>query len=145
MEEEFVQKIGIDISKKFLEEGRIIQFQTVGQGGKRPRLKYWMFNGDTYALQKIKKLNTTNPISMNRSKNWERNEIDTFLMTKISGISPLFDYSARLKNDSYVRKINFAENQTFSAKISTQGYLETKGSAIDRILKKVMEISLQIF
>ena len=136
LEEEFVQKIGTDISKKFLEEGSIIQFQTVGQGGKRPRLKYWMFDGDKYALQKIKKLNTTNPISLNRSKNWEKNEIDSFLMPKISGISPLFDYAARLKNDSYVRKINFAENQNFSAKISTQGYLETKGSAIDRILKK---------
>ena len=95
-----------------------------------------MFDGDKYALQKIKKLNTTNPIAMNSSKNWQKNEIDSFLMPKISGISPLFDYPARLKNDSYVRKVNFAENQDFSAKIGAQGYLETKGSAIDRILNK---------
>ncbi|RPG42811.1 MAG: DUF3089 domain-containing protein [Gammaproteobacteria bacterium TMED112] len=135
LEEEYIQKIGIDISEKFLDEGRLIQFQTIGQGGKRPRLKYWMFDGDKYALKKVKKLNTTNPISMNTARRWEKNEITSFLMPKISGISPLFDYAARLKNESYVRKINFAENQNFSAKIDAQGYLETKGSAIDRILK----------
>lgn len=136
LEEDFIQKIGTDISKKFLEKGHIIQFQTIGQGGKRPRLKYWMFDGEKYALQNIKKLATTNPISMNNSKKWEKNEIDSFLMPKISGISPLFDYTARFKNDSYVREINFMENQNFSTKIGAHGYLETKGSAIDRILKK---------
>ena len=135
LEEEYIQKIGADISEKFLEKGCMIQFQTIGQGGKRPRLKYWMFDGEKYSLKETKKLNTTNPISMNTSRKWEKNEINSFLMPKISGISPLFDYAARSKNESYVRKINFAENQNFSAKISTQGYLETKGSAIDRILK----------
>ena len=135
LEEEYIQKIGTDISKKFLEEGCIVQFQTIGQGGKRPRLKYWMFDGEKYSLRETKKLNTTNPISMNASRKWEKNEIDSILLPKISGISPLFNYAATLKNDSYVRKISFAEDQNFSAKIGFQGYLETKGSAIDRILK----------
>ena len=86
-----------------------------------------MFDGDKYALQEIKKLNTTNPISMNSSKGWVKNEINSLLMPKISGISPLFDYgAARLKNNSYVRKINFADDQNFYAKIGKTGLLRNK-------------------
>ena len=56
-------------------------------------------------------------------------------MPKISGISPLFDYGATKKNNSYVREINFADDQNFYARIGKTGFLETKGSTIDRILK----------
>ncbi|GIS26998.1 MAG: hypothetical protein CM15mP127_13710 [Gammaproteobacteria bacterium] len=56
-------------------------------------------------------------------------------MPKISGISPLFDYGATNKNNSYVREINFADDQNFFARIGKNGFLETKGSTIDRILK----------
>ena len=56
-------------------------------------------------------------------------------MPKTSGISPLFNYEATKNNGSEVRSITFAEDQNFAAKISKSGFLETKGTSIDRILR----------
>ena len=38
-------------------------------------------------------------------------------------------------NGSEVKSIDFAVDQNFSAKISSSGFVETKGTAIDRILR----------
>ena len=135
LEQNFLNNLAASVSSRFLDEGTIIQFQTVGQDVQRSRLKFWMFDGKKYSLKKIKQLATTNPISFSNSNEWVKNEINSLLMPKISGISPLFDYGAINKNNSYVREINFAEDQNFYARIGKSGYLETKGSTIDRILK----------
>ena len=94
-----------------------------------------MFDGKGYSLQKINQLATTNPISFSKSQEWIKNDINSLLMPKISGISPLFDYGATNKNNSFVKEINFAYDQHFYARIGKSGFLETKGSTIDRILK----------
>ena len=101
------------VCDRFLEEGTIVQFQTVGENVVRSRLKFWMFDGKNYSLQKINSLATTNPITFSNSNEWAKNEINSLLMPKISGISPLFDYGATNKNNSYVREINFADDQNF--------------------------------
>ena len=135
LEEEYLKNLGVSVSNRFLDEGIIIQFQTVGENVIRSRLKFWMFDGKGYSLQKINQLATTNPISFSKSQEWIKNDINSLLMPKISGISPLFDYGATNKNNSFVKEINFADDQNFYARIGKSGFLETKGSTIDRILK----------
>ena len=135
LEEQYLKNLAASVCTRFLDEGIIIQFQTVGENVIRSRLKFWMFDGKKYCLQRINQLATTNPISFSKSKGWVKNEINSLLMPKISGISPLFDYGATNKNNSYVREINFADDQNFYARIGKTGFLETKGSTIDRILK----------
>ena len=135
LEEEYLKNLGASVCTRFLDEGIIIQFQTVGENVIRSRLKFWLFDGKEYSLKKINQLATTNPISFSKSEGWVKNEINSLLMPKISGISPLFDYGATNKNNSYVREINYADDQNFYARIGKSGFLETKGSTIDRILK----------
>ena len=135
LEEQYLKNLAASVCTRFLDEGIIIQFQTVGENVIRSRLKFWMFDGKKYSLHRINQLATTNPISFSKSKGWVKNEINSLLMPKISGISPLFDYGATNKNNSYVREINFADDQNFYARIGKTGFLETKGSTIDRILK----------
>ncbi|MDC3098124.1 DUF3089 domain-containing protein [Gammaproteobacteria bacterium] len=135
LEEEYLRNLGASVCTRFLDEGVIIQFQTVGEDVIRSRLKFWLFDGKEYCLKKINQLATTNPISFSKSEGWVKNEINSLLMPKISGISPLFDYGATNKNNSYVREINYADDQNFYARIGKSGFLETKGSTIDRILK----------
>lgn len=135
LEQEYLKNLAALVSNRFLEEGIIVQFQTVGKNVLRSRLKFWMFDGKKYSLKKINHLATTNPISFSSSSEWVKNEINSLLMPKISGISPLFDYGATDKNNSYVKEINFADDQNFYARIGKSGYLETKGSTIERILK----------
>ena len=135
LEEEYLRNLGASVCTRLLDEGVIIQFQTVGEDVIRSRLKFWLFDGKEYSLKKINQLATTNPISFSKSEGWVKNEINSLLMPKISGISPLFDYGATNKNNSYVREINYADDQNFYARIGKSGFLETKGSTIDRILK----------
>jgi len=135
LEQEYLKNLAALVSNRFLEEGVVVQFQTVGENVQRSRLKFWMFDGNNYSLQKINCLATINPITFSNSNEWAKNEINSLLMPKISGISPLFDYGAVNKNNSYVREINFADDQNFYARVSKSGYLETKGPTIDKILK----------
>ena len=131
----YLNDLGFSSSTKPDDIGSIIQFQTVGEGAIRPKLKYWMPNGNSYSLQSIVGLATTNPISWDDSLEWHSNLIESILMPKTSGISPLFNYEATKNNGSEVRSIAFAEDQNFAAKISESGFLETKGTSIDRILR----------
>ena len=135
IEKTYLSDLGYRTSKNPEDLGSIIQFQTVGEGAIRPKLKYWMPNGNHYSLREIGELATTNPISWDDSLEWQTNNIDSLLMPKTSGISPLFDYEATKNNGSEVKSITFASDQNFSAKISKSGFVETRGTAIDRILR----------
>ena len=83
--------------------GTIVQFQTVGEGAIRPKLKYWLPNEDSYSLQQVNSLATTNPISWNNSLEWQANEIDSLLMPKIAGISVLKRGKVRRAKLYYLR------------------------------------------
>ena len=135
IEKTYLDNLGFSVSMNPEDLGTIVQFQTVGEGAIRPKLKYWLPNEDSYSLQQVNSLATTNPISWNNSLEWQANEIDSLLMPKIAGISPLFDYEAIKNNGSKVRSIGFAEDQNFYARIGKSGFLETRGTAIDRILR----------
>ena len=135
IEKNYLNDLGFRSSKYPEDIGSIIQFQTVGEQAIRQKLKYWMPNGDSYSLEKIQDLATTNPISWDDSKEWHINSLDSLLMPKTSGISPIFDYTAIKNNGSEVKSIAFAADQNFSAKISKSGFVETRGTAIDRILR----------
>ena len=135
IEKTYLNDLGYWPSKNPEDIGSIIQFQTVGEAAVRQKLKYWMPNGNNYSLEEIQDLATTNPISWNDSKEWHINRLDSLLMPKTSGISPIFDYTAIKNNGSEVKSIDFAVDQNFSAKISSSGFVETRGTAIDRILR----------
>ena len=118
--------------------GPILVNQDSGVAAKREKLKYWMYDGSGYSLQPIKKLATTNPISWDSSLDWHKSEFDSLVMPKISGVSVLMDYHRAESNESSIKDIWLPSNQNFSAKISDDGYLETNGPTIDRILGKVI-------
>ena len=99
-----IDNLDLEIAHKSLDEPSIIQFQTVGEGATRAKLKYWMYEEDSYALKEVKKLNTTNPISWNASEGWYKSEFDSLLMPKLSGPSIFFNYSAVEKNSSSKKK-----------------------------------------
>ena len=114
----------------------IIQFQTIGEGGKRQRLKFWMYDGSGYSLQPIKKLATTNPISWNNSLDWYESKFDSLVMPKITGPSVLVDYHRAESNESQIKELWMPKNQEFAARIGADGHLEAKGPTIDRIIAK---------
>jgi len=138
LEENYLDFQNYKISSSEDQIKAVIQFQTVGEGAKREKLKYWMYDGSGYSLQSIKKLATTNPISWDSSLGWHKSEFDSLVMPKISGVSVLMDYHRAESNESSIKDIWLPSNQNFSAKISDDGYLETNGPTIDRILGKVI-------
>ena len=138
LEQDYLDYHNYKISSSEDQIKAVIQFQSVGEGVKRERLKYWMYDGSGYSLQSIKKLATTNPISWDSSLDWHKSEFDSLVMPKISGTSVLMDYYRAESNESYIKEIWLPSDQEFSARISDDGYLEAKGSTIDRILGKVI-------
>ena len=138
LEQDYLDYHNYKISSSENQIKAVIQFQSVGEGIKRERLKYWMYDGSGYSLQSIKKLATTNPISWDSSLDWHKSEFDSLVMPKISGTSVLMDYYRAESNESYIKEIWLPSDQEFSARISDDGYLEAKGSTIDRILGKVI-------
>ena len=50
------QNLAASVCTRFLDEGIIIRFQTVGENVTRSRLKFWMFDGKQYSLQRINQL-----------------------------------------------------------------------------------------
>ena len=136
LEQDFLECNQLRISSSENQVQSIIQFQTIGVGGKRQRLKFWMFDGSGYSLQTIKKLATTNPISWNNSLGWHESKFDSLVMPKISGPSVLVDYGRVESNQSYIKELWMPANQEFSARIASDGHLESKGATIERILSK---------
>ena len=57
-------------------------------------------------------------------------------MPKISGQNVFLDYLAEGKTNGKIKELWFPDDQEISAKLSYDGLLETKGSSIDRILKR---------
>ena len=136
LEQDYIDYLGYGISLSEEQIKPIIQFQTIGQGGKRQRLKFWMYDGEGYSLKPIKKLATTNPISWNDSSNWHKSEFDSLVMPKISGPSILIDYFREESNSSYIKELWMPKNQEFSARLGIDGHIEVRGATIDRILTK---------
>ena len=127
--------LDLEIACESADEPSIIQFQTVGEGAVRAKLKYWMFDGDSYSLKEINHLHTTNPISWNTSKEWHESKFESLLMPKLSGPSVFFNYKAVDKNSSSIKNLYLPQNQEIFARVSEKGYLETRGSTIERLLK----------
>ncbi len=136
LEQDFLDYHNLKVSSSKDQIQSVVQFQTVGEGGKRQRLKFWMFDGEGYSLQPIKKLATTNPISWNKSSDWHQSKFNSLVIPKISGPSILVDYHRAESNESYIKEIWMPNNQEFSARIGIDGHLEVKGNTIDRILAK---------
>ncbi len=136
LEKDYINHLGYDISFSEEQIKPIIQFQTIGEGGKRQRLKFWMYDGSGYSLQPINKLATTNPISWNNSPDWQESKFDSLVMPKITGPSIFIDYHRKESANTHIKEIWMPTNQEFSAKISIDGHIETRGPTIDRILAK---------
>ena len=136
LEQDYLNYHGYEISSSEDQIKPIIQFQTIGEGGKRQRLKFWMYDGSGYSLQPINKLATTNPISWNNSSDWHESKFDSLVMPKITGPSVLVDYHRVESNESQIKEIWMPKNQEFSTRIGADGHLEAKGQTIDRILAK---------
>ena len=114
----------------------VIQFQTVGESGKRPRFKFWLAEGDSYKLKEPGALASANPISWQQDDIWHSSDIESLLMPKISGDNVFLDYLAEGKTNGKIKELWFPNDQEIFAKLSSDGLLEAKGSSIDRILRR---------
>ena len=131
------------VSGSPIETGCIIQFCTVGVGasslslgGIKKRLKYWKFNGESYALDEINDLASTNPVSWDGSQDWSVVPKESFIMPRVTGKSVYFNFSAVNKTSPKITEIKFAADQNMDIRLRDDGLLESKGSTIERILKR---------
>ena len=136
LEQDYLSSAGFSKPTNASEPQVVIQFQTVGESGKRPRLKFWLTEGDSYKLKEPGALASANPISWQQDNLWYSSDTESLLMPKISGENVFLDYLAEGKTNGKIKELWFPNDQEISAKLSSDGLLEAKGSSIDRILKR---------
>ena len=136
LEQDYLSSAGFSKPTNALEPQVVIQFQTVGESGKRPRLKFWLTEGDSYKLKEPGALASVNPISWQQDNLWYSSDTESLLMPKISGENVFLDYLAEGKTNGKIKELWFPNDQEISAKLSSDGLLEAKGSSIDRILRR---------
>ena len=136
LEQDYLSSTGFSKPTNASDPQVVIQFQTVGESGKRPKLKFWLPEGNSYKLKESRVLSSTNPISWEQDNIWHSSNIKSFLMPKISGENVFLDYQAEGKTNGKIKELWFPDDQEISAKLSYDGLLETKGASIDRILKR---------
>ena len=126
-----------------IDTGCIIQFCTVGVGasslslgGIKKRLKYWKFNGESYALDEINDLASTNPVSWDGGQDWSVVPKESFIMPRVTGKSVYFNFSAVNKTSPKITEIKFAADQNMDIRLRDDGLIESKGPTIERILKR---------
>jgi len=136
LEQDYLSSAGFSKPTNAKDPQVVIQFQTVGESGQRPRLKFWLPEGNCYKLKEPGTLASANPISWQQDKIWYSSDIESLLMPKISGQNVFLDYLAEGKTNGKIKELWFPNDQEISAKLSSDGLLETKGSSIDRILKR---------
>ena len=136
LEQDYLNATGFTKPEDASEPQVVIQFQTVGESGKRPRLKFWLPEDNCYKLKEPGVLASTNPISWQQDSIWHSSDIESLLMPKISGQNVFLDYLAEGKTNGKIKELWFPNDQEISAKLSSDGLLETRGASIDRILKR---------
>lgn len=138
LEEDYINESGFTKSRSPRDLHTIIQYQTIGKNGRRPRLKFWLPHKNGFELREPKKLASINPISWTDDQSWHQTKCDTFIIPKIKGDNVFLDYHATNRTDGEITELWFPADQEISAKLNSAGLLETKGKSIDRILRKDM-------
>ena len=130
LEQDYLSSAGFSKPTNASEPQVVIQFQTVGESGKRPRLKFWLTEGDSYKLKEPGALASANPISWQQDNVWYSSDIESLLMPKISGENVFLDYLAEGKTNGKIKELWFPNDQEISANLSPEGLLEAKGPAL---------------
>lgn len=143
LEKSYLDHLNLSVSKSPSDTGAVIQFCTVGSGasnvtlgGFRKRLKFWKVGQDNFVLDKIDELASTNPVTWNSDHSWHPVPANSFIMPKFGGKNVFFDYFATSRTNPEFKDIRFIEDQNIEVRLRDDGLLESRGTTVDRILKK---------